>query len=259
MTPVSLDPEKTAEAVRLYSEGSSMKRVGFALGTSSNAIRKILLGAGVKLRSTGGEGDTKARQHRRFFDIELATQMRRDGKSIAQIASGMPFGLTLVSERLREAGVDAPPRKQLDIARATAMRTQGSTISEISKATGFCEATVHTRLRAAGVAVPPPKSKARPKPEAHKLRRAHQPPKVVSPPDPPSARRLWDNPHGESAEAWQVLHPHGSEWARSQSIQRLHSRVRLMTLMGIPRAEISRITGLGPAILHRMQNTFAAV
>ena len=104
-----VNPAQSAEIIRLYGTGLSIKATARAVGIEHHKIRKILHSAGVAIRNTSTH---KFALPRRDFDLERATRMRLDGKSTREIAVAMGFGTTLVGERLRQAGVVAGPAQR---------------------------------------------------------------------------------------------------------------------------------------------------
>ena len=241
-----------SEAADMREAGIPVRAIAEKVGCSSSLVRQRLREVNPQ-RLKPGE---RRKLPRRYFDLETARQMREGGSSVKAIAEVLKFSSTIVRERLKEAGIDGPtkPRKSFDMERATALREGGSTIAEIAAATGIDGSTVHKRLAKAGVPVPPPK------PRAPRVRPKFEP-KITSPADTPPnpKRKLLNNPDNERAGPWPIRHEYGTPWARSLTLPKLHSKIRLMSTTGIPVSEIHRISGLDAARLDRMLSTHPAV
>jgi response regulator of citrate/malate metabolism len=52
-TPKPISPEQVTQAIELYGQGLTLKRVGGELGFTSETIRKYLHRSGVEVRATG--------------------------------------------------------------------------------------------------------------------------------------------------------------------------------------------------------------
>ena len=72
-------------------------------------------------------------------------------------------------------------------------------------------------------------------------------------------RRYWKAPPGVIPVTWRSHLNHGNSYSRHLRIHQLHDRIRRMTLTGICRDEVQRITGLPSEVIARMAAAPAAI
>ena len=146
-------------AAAAYRRGDTIGEIVAATGRSRAVVRKALLDAGVKLRTTG---QRLSKAERRQLQKVAVTAYER-GDTMAEIAAATGRSRAAVRKALRDAGVElrTTGRRLSETERdhlkevAVAAYEQGDTVRKIAASTGYSYGGVHKVLVDAGVTLRP--------------------------------------------------------------------------------------------------------
>lgn len=141
----------TAEVVRLYDTGLSLRQVARQLGVSTKYVYTRLIRAGHERRP--------ARTPEKQVDVTEIVRLYDSGLSIADVADRLGVSTGLVRDRLRTAGQVTRPggahRREFDTVAARQLYESGLTLKQVAAMLGVADATVRARFRETGVPVRP--------------------------------------------------------------------------------------------------------